>query len=114
MILARSCGSAGEILVREPHPLQTGHGSLTPGDDRVTVLSLARSLERQIAVTAGLDAALDSDAVVVMDTDLLDPPELSLQLIEAWDAGGSSSYPLRGMLKLAADGILGLSTFPSA
>jgi polyisoprenyl-phosphate glycosyltransferase len=168
-------------------------------DDRVTVISLARNFGHQIAVTAGLDAAAGRDAVVIMDTDLQDPPEVSLRLVEQWESGvdvayaqrrtrqdspfkrgtafafywllrrlasvdiprnvgdfrlmdrrvvaeviryrehdrflrgivahvgfrqeavqfdrdprfaGSSSYPLRKMLKLAADGILGFSTFP--
>jgi polyisoprenyl-phosphate glycosyltransferase len=172
---------------------------LRVADQRVTVISLARNFGHQIAVTAGLDAAAGRDAVIIMDTDLQDPPEVSLQLIEAWEAGadvayaqrrtrqdpafkrgtayafywlltrlasveiprnvgdfrlmdrkvvaeviryrehdrflrgivshvgfrqeavpfdrdpryaGSSSYPLRKMLKLAADGILGFSTFP--
>jgi dolichol-phosphate mannosyltransferase len=172
---------------------------LREADQRVTVLSLARNFGHQIAVTAGLDAAAGRDAVVIMDTDLQDPPEVSLQLIETWENGadvayaqrrtrrdssfkrgtaytfywlltrmasidiprnvgdfrlmdrlvvseviryrehdrflrgivahvgfrqeavpfdrdprfaGSSSYPLRTMLKLAADGILGFSTFP--
>jgi polyisoprenyl-phosphate glycosyltransferase len=172
---------------------------LRTSDDRVTVLALARNFGHQIAVTAGLDAAVGRDAVVVMDTDLQDPPEVSLALIEAWESGadvayaqrrtrrdstfkrgtayafywmlarmasidiprnvgdfrlmdrrvvaevvryrehdrflrgivahvgfrqeavpfdrdpryaGSTSYPLRKMLKLAADGILGFSTFP--
>jgi dolichol-phosphate mannosyltransferase len=172
---------------------------LREADQRVTVIALARNFGHQIAVTAGLDAAAGRDAVVVMDTDLQDPPEVSLQLIETWESGadvayaqrrtrrdsafkkgtasafywmltrlasidiprnvgdfrlmdrrvvaevvryrehdrflrgivahvgfrqeavqfdrdqrfaGSSSYPLRTMLKLAADGILGFSTFP--
>jgi glycosyltransferase involved in cell wall biosynthesis len=172
---------------------------LRADDERVTVISLARNFGHQIAVTAGLDAASGRDAVVIMDTDLQDPPEVSLRLIETWESGvdvayaqrrtrrdapfkkgtayafywllsrmasveiprnvgdfrlmdrqvvaeviryrehdrflrgivahvgfrqeavpfdrdprraGSSSYPLRTMLKLAADGILGFSTFP--
>ena len=172
---------------------------LRGADQRVTVISLARNFGHQIAVTAGLDAAAGRDAVIIMDTDLQDPPEVSLQLIETWESGvdvayaqrrtrsdspfkrgtayafywlltrlasvdiprnvgdfrlmdrkvvaeviryrehdrflrgivahvgfrqeavpfdrdpryaGSSSYPLRKMLKLAADGILGFSTFP--
>jgi dolichol-phosphate mannosyltransferase len=172
---------------------------LRAADPRVTVIALARNFGHQIAVTAGLDATVGRDAVVVMDTDLQDPPEVSLQLIETWEAGadvayaqrrtrrdstfkrgtafgfywlltklasvdiprnvgdfrlmdrrvvaevvryrehdrflrgivahvgfrqeavpfdrdpryaGSTSYPLRTMLKLAADGILGFSTFP--
>lgn len=173
--------------------------ALRAADERVTVISLARNFGHQIAVTAGLDAAAGRDAVIIMDTDLQDPPEVSLQLIEAWEDGadvayaqrrtrrdstfkrgtafgfywllsrlasvdiprnvgdfrlmdrrvvaeviryrehdrflrgivahvgfrqeavpfdrdpryaGSSSYPIRKMLKLAADGILGFSTFP--
>jgi polyisoprenyl-phosphate glycosyltransferase len=172
---------------------------LRAADDRVTVISLARNFGHQIAVTAGLDAAAGRDAVIIMDTDLQDPPEVSLQLIESWESGvdvayaqrrtrkdptfkrgtayvfywllrrmasvdiprnvgdfrlmdrkvvaeviryrehdrflrgivanvgfrqegvpfdrdprhaGSSSYPFRTMVKLAADGILGFSTFP--
>jgi dolichol-phosphate mannosyltransferase len=172
---------------------------LRVADERVTVISLARNFGHQIAVTAGLDAAAGRDAVIVMDTDLQDPPEVSLQLIESWESGvdvayaqrrtrqdspfkrgtaygfywllrrlasvdiprnvgdfrlmdrkvvaeviryrehdrflrgivshvgfrqeavpfdrdprfaGSSSYPIRTMMKLAADGILGFSTFP--
>ena len=172
---------------------------LRAADERVTVISLARNFGHQIAVTAGLDAAAGRDAVIIMDTDLQDPPAVSLRLIEAWESGvdvayaqrrtrqdspfkrgsafgfywllthlasvdiprnvgdfrlmdrkvvaeviryrehdrflrgivahvgfrqeavafdrdprfaGSSSYPLRTMMKLAADGILGFSTFP--
>ncbi len=172
---------------------------LRAADDRVAVIGLARNFGHQIAVTAGLDAVAGRDAVIVMDTDLQDPPEVSLRLIETWENGadvayaqrrtrsdspfkrgtayafswmltqvasiaiprnvgdfrlmdrrvvaevvryrehdrflrgivahvgfrqeavpfdrdpryaGASSYPLRTMLKLAADGILGFSTFP--
>ena len=53
-------------------------------DQRVTVIALARNFGHQIAVTAGLDAAAGRDAVVIMDTDLQDPPEVSLRLIETW------------------------------
>jgi len=168
-------------------------------DERVTVISLARNFGHQIAVTAGLDAVAHHDAAIIMDTDLQDPPAVSLRLIEAWESGvdvvyaqrrtrkdssfkrataflfywllaklasidiprnvgdfrlmdrrvvaevnkyrehdrflrgivahvgfrqeavqfdrdarfaGSSEYPLRKMLKLAADGILGFSVFP--
>ncbi len=56
-------------------------------DDRVTVLSFSRNFGHQVAVTAGLDACLDADAVVVMDTDLQDPPRVSLELIELWEDG---------------------------
>lgn len=56
-------------------------------DDRVTVLSFSRNFGHQVAVTAGLDAAGDADAVVVMDTDLQDPPRVSLEMISMWEDG---------------------------
>jgi polyisoprenyl-phosphate glycosyltransferase len=68
---------------------------LREADQRVTVLSLARNFGHQIAVTAGLDAAAGRDAVVIMDTDLQDPPEVSLQLIETWEAGADVAYAQR-------------------
>ncbi len=60
---------------------------LRADDDRVTVLSLSRNFGHQVAVTAGLDATGHSDAVVVMDTDLQDPPQVSLEMIEMWERG---------------------------
>jgi dolichol-phosphate mannosyltransferase len=66
-------------------------------DARVTVLSLARNFGHQLAVTAGIDAAYaaQADAVVVMDTDLQDPPAVSLELLERWDAGADVVYAQR-------------------
>lgn len=66
-------------------------------DDRVTVLSLARNFGHQLAVTAGIDAAhgADADAVVVMDTDLQDPPSVSLELLQRWEAGADVVYAQR-------------------
>jgi dolichol-phosphate mannosyltransferase len=64
-------------------------------DDRVTVLSLSRNFGHQAAVTAGLEAAAEADAVVIMDTDLQDPPEVSLQLIAAWEGGPDVVYAQR-------------------
>lgn len=71
-------------------------------DDRVTVLGLSRNFGHQIALTAGLDAAVDTDAVVVMDTDLQDPPAVSLQLIEAWERGADVVYAQRRTRKDSA------------
>ena len=75
-------------------------------DPRVTVLSLSRNFGHQVAVTAGLDAATDADAVVVMDTDLQDPPSVSLELVRAWEKGADVVYAQRrtrqdGLLKRA-------------
>ena len=63
-------------------------------DPRVSVYALARNYGHQIAVTAGLDVA-DADAVIVMDADLQDPPEVSLELIERWEDGADVVYAQR-------------------
>lgn len=63
-------------------------------DPRVSVYALARNSGHQIAVTAGLDVA-DADAVIVMDADLQDPPEVSLELIARWEAGVDVVYAQR-------------------
>jgi len=64
-------------------------------DPRVTVLALSRNFGHQVAVTAGLDAATGADAVVVMDTDLQDPPGVSLELIRVWEKGVDVVYAQR-------------------
>lgn len=70
--------------------------ALRAEDDRVTVLALSRNHGHQIAVTAGLDAVTGTaDAVVVMDTDLQDPPEVSLELVEVWERGADVVYAQR-------------------
>jgi len=68
---------------------------LRADDDRVTVIGLSRNFGHQIAVTAGLDAVPGADAVVVMDTDLQDPPAVSLELIEVWERGADVVYAQR-------------------
>jgi glycosyltransferase involved in cell wall biosynthesis len=64
-------------------------------DQRVTVLSLSRNCGHQVAVTAGLDAATTADAVIVMDTDLQDPPAVSLEMITLWETGVDVVYAQR-------------------
>ncbi|WP_235739178.1 glycosyltransferase family 2 protein [Nocardioides alcanivorans] len=56
-------------------------------DSRVSVISLSRNFGHQMAVTAGLDAVADADAVIIMDTDLQDPPRVSIEMIEMWEGG---------------------------
>jgi len=55
-------------------------------DPRFTIIDLSRNFGHQPAITAGL-AAAEADAVVMMDGDLQDPPELIPQLIAAWREG---------------------------
>ena len=63
-------------------------------DGRIRVLCLARNFGHQIAVTAGLDHAA-GDAVILIDGDLQDPPELILEMIERWQAGHEVVYAIR-------------------
>lgn len=57
------------------------------GDPRFVLVRLSRNFGHQAAISAGL-AHTDADAVVVMDGDLQDPPELIPKLVEAWEDGG--------------------------
>jgi glycosyltransferase involved in cell wall biosynthesis len=64
-------------------------------DDRVLALRLSRNFGKEAAMTAGLDAA-DADAVVVIDADLQDPPELIPTLVARWQEGFDVVYATRG------------------
>src|SRR5918994_1233749 len=55
-------------------------------DPRFKVLQLSRNFGHQAAITAGLDFATGK-AVVVMDADLQDPPEVVLTMAERWREG---------------------------
>ena len=55
-------------------------------DPRVAVIDLSRNFGKEVAMSAGLDAA-NGDAVVVIDADLQDPPELIPAMIRAWREG---------------------------
>ena len=63
-------------------------------DTRVAVLGLSRNFGKEAATTAGLDHAA-GDAVVVIDADLQDPPELIPSLIAVWQEGVDVVYARR-------------------
>jgi len=63
-------------------------------DLRFRGLRLSRNFGHQIALTAGLDHA-NGDAVVVMDADLQDPPEVVIELLERWREGHAVVYGRR-------------------
>jgi dolichol-phosphate mannosyltransferase len=63
-------------------------------DSRVKPLIFARNFGHQLAVTAGLDHAA-GDAVVIIDSDLQDPPEVILELIKKWKEGYEVVYAQR-------------------
>lgn len=67
---------------------------LAKQDQRITVINLSRNFGHQIAVTAGLDIAI-GDAVIIMDSDMQDPPAVSLELITKWEEGYEVVYAQR-------------------
>jgi polyisoprenyl-phosphate glycosyltransferase len=67
---------------------------LADGDPRVRVVYLSRNFGHQTALTAGLDHAR-GDAVVMLDADLQDPPELITTMLDHWRAGCDVVYAVR-------------------
>jgi len=63
-------------------------------DPRIRVISFARNFGHQIAVTAGIDAAR-GDAVVLIDADMQDPPELIPDMVAKWREGFDVVYGQR-------------------
>lgn len=63
-------------------------------DPRVKVIKLSRNFGKEIALTAGLHAA-SGDAVVPIDADLQDPPELIGEMVEKWRAGAKMVIAVR-------------------
>lgn len=68
---------------------------LRAADPRVAVVNLSRNFGKEIALTAGLDHARGSEAVVVIDADLQDPPEVIGELVAAWREGFDVVYAQR-------------------
>jgi glycosyltransferase involved in cell wall biosynthesis len=69
-------------------------GELADSDPRVKVVELSRNFGHQTAITAGLDSAT-GDAVVMIDADLQDPPELIREMLEKWGSGADVVYAVR-------------------
>ena len=67
----------------------------TTQDPHVRVLRLSRNFGHQIAVTAGMEEAT-GDAVVIIDADLQDPPEVIPEMIQRWREGNHVVYGIRG------------------
>jgi glycosyltransferase involved in cell wall biosynthesis len=57
-------------------------------DSRIAILDLSRNFGKEIAMTAGLDYA-HGDAIVVIDADLQDPPELIHEFLKHWQEGNA-------------------------
>jgi dolichol-phosphate mannosyltransferase len=69
--------------------------ALQAGDPAVRVVSFSRNFGHQVAVTAGLEHA-SGDAVVLIDADLQDPPEVIREMLERWERGIDVAYGVRG------------------
>jgi glycosyltransferase involved in cell wall biosynthesis len=77
--------------------------AIASGDPRFRVIELSRNFGKEAALTAGLDAA-QGDAVIPMDADLQDPPELIGEMIAAWRNG--AEVVLARRRDRASDGVL--------
>lgn len=71
---------------------------LANADHHIVVVELARNFGHQVAISAGLDHAR-GNAVIVMDADLQDPPEVLPQFIAKWREGYDVVYAIRAQRK---------------
>lgn len=67
---------------------------LAKKDSHVKIISFSRNFGHQIAVTAGIDKS-KGDAVIIIDADLQDPPELIPEMIKLWGEGNDVVYGKR-------------------
>lgn len=63
-------------------------------DKRIHIIDFSRNFGHQIAVTAGLDAS-KGDAIIIMDSDMQDPPKVSFELLNKWEEGYDVVYAQR-------------------
>ena len=63
-------------------------------DERIKLINFSRNFGHQAAITAGMDLAM-GNAIIVIDADLQDPPEIILKMIEKWKEGYEVVYGKR-------------------
>ncbi len=95
-LMARLDGETEILLVDDgstdrSYPMMV---DISSQDTRFRVVQLSRNFGHQIAITAGLDYAA-GNAVIVMDADLQDPPEVILEMIRRWREGYEVVYAVR-------------------
>ncbi len=95
-VMDRLDGDAEAILVDDGSSDRTHELMLraAAADPRIRVVRLSRNFGHQIALTAGVDLAT-GEAVVVLDADLQDPPEVVLELAARWREGYDVVYAIR-------------------
>src|SRR4030067_2657760 len=89
-----SSGETWELILIDDGSLDTSSDlilQLAAQDPRVRPVIFARNFGHQIAVTAGLDYSR-GHAVIIIDSDLQDPPEVILDLIAKWKQGYEVVY----------------------
>mgnify|MGYP000089593261 FL=1 len=67
---------------------------IAKANPQVKVRSFSRNFGHQLAVTAGMDIAR-GDALIIIDADLQDPPEVIPELVKAWENGADIAYGKR-------------------
>ncbi|HBN07010.1 MAG TPA: glycosyltransferase, partial [Bacteroidales bacterium] len=72
--------------------------SIRNQDNRINVLDLSRNYGKEVAMLAGFDY-VKGDAVIILDADLQDPPELIPQMLEQWEQGYDDVYAKRNSRK---------------
>ena len=77
--------------------------SMAAADPRIQVLELSRNFGKEAALTAGIDAARGA-AVIPIDADLQDPPELIEEMLAAWERG--AEVVLARRVDRSSDGVL--------
>jgi polyisoprenyl-phosphate glycosyltransferase len=95
-LLDRLDGSGEVVLVDDGSDDEsyTRIAAAADADSRFKAVRLSRNFGHQLAITAGLDFA-SGDAVIVMDADLQDPPEVALELAKRWRDGYDVVYAVR-------------------
>jgi glycosyltransferase involved in cell wall biosynthesis len=85
----------------------TGLLSAAHEDSRIKILNLSRRFGKELALSAGLDHAL-GDAMIPIDADLQDPPELIPEFIRKWQDGYDMVYGIRA--ERASDSVIKRNT----
>jgi len=91
------CSFESEIIFVDDGSTDLSAGilqNLAREDQRVRVITLSRNFGHQAAVQAGIDKSQGS-AVVTIDCDLQDPPELIIELVEQWRLGADVVHAVR-------------------
>jgi len=85
------------LYVVDPSPDRTEAvlRGIAARDSRVGIIVMSRRFGHQAALIAGMDAAQDADAVVMLDSDMQHPPELIPKLVEQWEGGADIVQALR-------------------